>query len=313
MLVTRRQMLRGGGAALCGALLPGGYAMGVEPFQLRIQTYRVSPDNWPAELSLKIVALADIHACRPWMDPGRIRQIVEQANRLEPDLIVLLGDYTSGHLLVTSSVPANEWAEALAGLKAPLGVFAVLGNHDWWEDEAAQLRGRGPTRSRLALERVGVPVLENAALRLEKQGEAFWLAGLGDQLAFLSGRGADDLHGALRTVTDAAPVILLAHEPDIFPRVPERVSLTLAGHTHGGQVRIFGYPPIVPSKCSRRFVYGHAAERSHPNAPWRHLIVSGGLGCSKAPVRFGVPPEIVVAHVHGKPKLMSGRDAKSLG
>lgn len=240
------------------------------------------------------------------MDPERIRYIVEEANHLEPDLIVLLGDYTSGHLFVTGKVPACEWAEALAGLKAPLGVFAVLGNHDWWEDEAAQLRGNGPTRSRLALEKVGVPVLENAALRLQKQGEAFWLAGLGDQLAFLSGGGADDLRGALRTVTDAAPIILLAHEPDVFPTVPDRVSLTLSGHTHGGQVHFFGYPPVVPSEGARRFVYGHVAERKDPESALRHLIVSGGLGCSKAPVRFGMPPEIVVADVVGKFKPKSG-------
>jgi hypothetical protein len=78
----------------------------------------------------------------------------------------------------------------------------------------------------------------------------------------------------LAQVTDAAPVILLAHEPDIFPRVPARVALTLSGHTHGGQVRLFGYSPMVPSRFGNRFAYGHIVEED------RHLIVSGGLGCS---------------------------------
>jgi predicted MPP superfamily phosphohydrolase len=100
--------------------------------------------------------------------------------------------------------------------------------------------------------------------------------------------GVDDLAGTLRRVTDAAPVILMAHEPDIFPQVPGRVALTLSGHTHGGQVRVFGYAPIVPSKFGTRYVYGHVVEDA------RHLVVSGGLGCTGVPVRFGSPPEIVL-------------------
>jgi predicted MPP superfamily phosphohydrolase len=89
-------------------------------------------------------------------------------------------------------------------------------------------------------------------------------------------------------VSDDAPVILMAHEPDIFPRVPERVALTVSGHTHGGQVRIFGYAPIVPSSFGNRYVYGHVVEDD------RNLVVSAGLGCSGVPVRFGAPPEIVM-------------------
>ena len=89
-------------------------------------------------------------------------------------------------------------------------------------------------------------------------------------------------------MTDDAPVILLAHEPDIFPDVPERVSLTLSGHTHGGQVRLFGYSPVVPSRFGNRYAYGHVVEDD------RNLIVSGGLGFSILPVRFGVRPEISV-------------------
>ena len=92
-------------------------------------------------------------------------------------------------------------------------------------------------------------------------------------------------------LTNLAPVVLLAHEPDIFPQVPDRVALTLSGHTHGGQVRLFGYSPRVPSRYGNRFAYGHIVEDG------RNLIVSGGLGCSILPVRIGVPPEIVMVHV----------------
>jgi len=244
-------------------------------------------------LKLRIVALADIHACRPWMTPERIASLVERANALQPDLIVLLGDYISGMPLVTDQVEAPQWASALSGLKAPLGALSILGNHDWWWDVAAQQAGVGPTVARKALENVGIPVLENDAVRLEKDGQDFWIAGLADQLALRPGKGRsafeglDDLDGTLAKVSDHAPIILLAHEPDIFPNVPWRVSLTLSGHTHGGQVRLFGYSPVVPSRFGNRFAYGHVVEHD------RHLIVSGGLGFSIMPVRFGMRPEIL--------------------
>ena len=89
------------------------------------------------------------------------------------------------------------------------------------------------------------------------------------------------------------PSILMAHEPDIFRKVPDRVALTLSGHTHGGQVRLFGWSPVVPSRYGNKYAYGHVTEGD------RHMIVSGGLGCSILPVRFGVPPEIVVVDLGG--------------
>ena len=152
------------------------------------------------------------------------------------------------------------------------------------------------------MERAGIPVYDNTSVRLEKDGAPFWIAGLGDQWAFTKGRGCrsgerglcqgvDDLAGTLRQVTDDAPVILMAHEPDIFPKVPDRVALTIAGHTHGGQVRVLGYAPIVPSRYGNRYVYGHIVEEG------RNLIVSAGLGCSIAPVRLGAPPEIVLIEI----------------
>jgi predicted MPP superfamily phosphohydrolase len=320
MRLTRRRLLQGAGCALFGTLVSGGYAFGYEPFSLRIQRYSVTPPGWPHGLRLKIAALADIHACRPWMDPDRIRSIAEQASRLQPDLIVLLGDYMAGHRWVTAHVPAREWAAALSGLTARLGVYAILGNHDWWDDRAAQKARKGPVVSRLVLEDAGIPVLENDVVRIENGGSPFWVAGLGDQLALKVRedrrryRGVDDLPGTLAKVTDGAPVVLLAHEPDIFPRVPSRVALTLSGHTHGGQVRLFGYAPVVPSRYGNRYAYGHIVEAAAEAeaagtfmagmptvetgaATPRHLVVSGGLGCSLMPVRVGVPPEITVVEV----------------
>ncbi len=297
-LLTRRRVLQGLGAFAATGLLTAGYAFGIEPrYRLVTTTYRIVPPNWPDGLKLRVALVADIHAAEPLMPAARIAEIVARTNALSPDLTLLLGDYMASHKWKTRSMPPSEWAPLFTALKAPLGVHAILGNHDWWDDSDAQRSKRGPTESRRALDRVGIPVYENDVVRLSKDGRAFWLAGLGDQIAFRQGRwpngrprfsGVDDLAGTLGKVTDDAPVILMAHEPDIFPRVPSRVAVTLSGHTHGGQVRVFGYSPVVPSLYGNRYAYGHVVEDG------RHLVVSGGLGCSILPVRFGMPPEIVM-------------------
>jgi hypothetical protein len=255
-----------------------------------VTRYAVEPPGWPSGFSLTIAVIADVHAGEPHMSLERVASIVEAANALGTDLILLLGDYGAGHRFVTRPVAMRDFADTVQHLKAPLGTYAILGNHDWWDDRAAQRRRTGPVIAAQELRRVGIPVLENEALSLRKGGQPFWLLGLSDQLALLGRplRGVDDLPGTLAQVTDDAPAILMAHEPDIFPRVPARVALTLSGHTHGGQVRLLGYSPVVPSRFRNRYAYGHVVEGG------RHLVVSGGLGTSIMPVRFGVPPEIVL-------------------
>lgn len=299
--ISRRRFLKTLGLSGAGMVGLSSYGLAVEPmWRLEVTRYRVSPANWPSGLNLSVGVIADLHAGGPAMPAERIRSIVEQTNALAPDVIVLLGDFAASHKFKTLAVAPQVWAEALGELRAPLGVHAILGNHDWWDDHAAQRARKGPVIGRRMLERQGVPVYENDVVRLSHDGRPFWLAGLGDQAAFFNRRrkgvrrtfeGVDDLEGTLAKVTDDAPVILLAHEPDIFPSVPARVSLTLSGHTHGGQVRVFGYSPMVPSRYGNRYAYGHVVEDD------RHLVVSGGLGCSILPVRIGVPPEIVMVDV----------------
>ncbi|MFS8144766.1 metallophosphoesterase [Rhizobium sp. BR 249] len=296
-MITRRGFFKVLGGSVAGVMSLGGYAFAYEPLaRLSITRYRLTPPGWTPGLKLRIVALADLHACEPWMSASRIAAICHRANELEGDVTVLLGDYAAGMNMVTQYVHSSQWSKALATLQAPLGVHAIMGNHDWWEDRTAQTNGGMETFGHRALAAVGIPVYGNRAVRLEKDGRGFWLAGLEDQLALLPGRkwgrkrmtGLDDLDGTMAQVTDDAPVILLAHEPDIFPRVPQRVSLTLSGHTHGGQIRFLGRSPVVPSRYGNRYAYGHIVEDG------RNIIISGGLGCSIAPIRFGVPPEIVV-------------------
>jgi uncharacterized protein len=294
--------LKGVLAVGAGTASFGGYAV-AEPWRLNVTRYAVTPSNWPRALKLRCAIITDLHACEPWMGAARIRQIVARTNALGADVVMLLGDYMAGDRLASMSteMAPDAWAAELAGLKAPLGVHAVLGNHDWWHDVQVQLKRSGPVPAALALEAVGIPVYQNQAVRLTKDGQPFWVAGLGDQWAFWpkahSKRtahnkrvydGVHDLPATLAKVTDDAPIILMAHEPDIFPQVPARVALTLSGHTHGGQITFGGYAPFVPSRFGRRYVYGHIEEDQ------RHLIVSAGLGCSGVPLRFGCPPEIVV-------------------
>jgi uncharacterized protein len=297
-MISRRHFFR----SLAGLGAAGGstaaYGFAEPALQLRVVPYDLVPPRWPVDFKLTIAVIADIHACDPWMSLEHIEAIVKRTNALNADIIVLLGDYVAGHREVTRFIPAGEWAPVLAGLKAPLGVHAILGNHDWWEDKKVQREGQGLTNSRRALEAAGIPVYENDVRRLTKDGHPFWLAGLGDQLAYVPARrfrpvrhvGVDDLAATLAKVTDDAPLILLAHEPDIAKRVPSRVALQLSGHTHGGQVRLFGWSPVSPS--GQQLAYGHVRMNCD-------IIVSGGLGCSIMPFRLGVPPEIVLVTLGG--------------
>jgi predicted MPP superfamily phosphohydrolase len=292
-MLTRRHFLQSIGGLGAVGVSTTAYGFSAPVVRLRVTRYNISPPQWPADLKLRIAAIADLHACDPWMSVEHIQEIVDRTNALRPDIVVLLGDYVTGHRKVTRIIPDVEWAAVLGGLKAPLGVHAVLGNHDWWEDKAVQRDGHGLPSAGRALEKVGIPVYENDAKKLHKNGRPFWLAGLGDQLAYMPARrfrplkriGVDDIGATRSKITDDAPVILMAHEPDIARRVPARVALQLSGHTHGGQVRMLGWSPVSPS--GQQLAYGHIKVNCD-------VVVSGGLGCSIVPFRLGVPPEIVL-------------------
>lgn len=285
--ITRRGFFRRGlvlaGSGGVVAAAPAAYAGAEAAFDLQVTDYRPVLPRWPSGRPLSIAVIADLHAGGPNVGIDRVREVVALANGLNCDLAVLLGDFFATHAFVTTRVPHDDWARELARLKAPLGIWAILGNHDWWFDIAGVRR---------ALANHRIPVLENDAVLVGTGRDKFWLAGLGDQIAHRLGdgnfRGVDDLPGTIAKIRGDEPAILLAHEPDIFPQVPDRIALTLAGHTHGGQIRIpYVWPRWVPSAYGARYAYGHVVENG------RHLIVSGGIGTSRVPMRLGVPPEVV--------------------
>lgn len=257
---------------------------------VRVQTWRLAAGLPP----MRIVMVADLHACWPWMPPGRIRRIIDQAQALGGDLIALMGDYPA-HMPVMRRVEPRAVVAELARLRAPMGVWAVFGNHDWWDDCEARQRGAGPMLWQTLFAEAGIPMLNNRGLKMERAGTAFGLAGIDSQRAFravksLAHDGLDDLDRALDGLGDL-PVLLLAHEPDIFARMRAPVRLQLSGHTHGGQIRPFGRPYVVPSEFGARYAYGLIEEEG------RHLIVSGGLGCTTLPFRWGMPPELTVVEL----------------
>ncbi len=248
----------------------------IEPGRLVVREQTIQIDNWPQPLDgLRIAVLSDIHADDWFIDDKKLRAIVERTNQLQPELIVILGDYMASNGHVTRRVEPEHFGAILKDLRAPLGVYSVLGNHDWWY---------GGLKVRRGLEENGIQVLENEAIHFDARGTTVWLVGLADLWT-----RRQDIAETVAMVPEGAPVIALTHNPDIFPDLPQRVPLLLAGHTHGGQVRFPLIGSVVEaSEYGERYGMGHVFENNH------HLFVTTGIGTSIVPVRFGVPPEIVL-------------------
>ena len=168
-LLTRRRVLFSGAGIVAASLVTtAGYAA-IEPEGLVVTRYALTPSGWPADRKLSIAVIADLHAGGPDMLLPHVRHVVDTANQLRPDLVVLLGDFIARYKFASIRVEDLLWAAELARLRAPLGTWAILGNHDWWYD----LHG-----VRSALADVRIPVLENDAVLLGAPGQKFWLAAL---------------------------------------------------------------------------------------------------------------------------------------
>lgn len=264
----------------------GIWAFFIEPRMLVLREVEVSSPAWSGA-PLRVGVISDVHI-GPNMSPDRVERLVARMNAEAPDIVLLVGDYISGHL-PPGSRSDRENAElqrglaALGRLEAPLGTVAVLGNHDWWYD--------GPVVED-ALMAEGVAVLENQSIRVDRgDGTAFWLAGLAD---YDSERAIPDWETTLGRVPESDDVLALGHWPDIFWGAPDRVALTVAGHSHCGQVNL----PVL----------GRLVSVSPGSAEWpcglyedggRQLYVTGGVGVSVLPVRFRAPPEMAIVTLEG--------------
>jgi len=279
----RRGLLWAGSVLLIVALAASLWGFIFEPASLRVREYDLALGKWPHDLDgLSAAVLADMHVGSPFNGLSKLERIVQQTNQVKPDLILLAGDYVIHGVRGGRFVPPPDFCPILGKLRARLGVWAVLGNHDWWLD--------GPA-IRAEIEKNGIRVLENDAALIDPS-MSLWLAGVGDYW-----EGRPDVRLALEHVPLDATVIVLTHNPDVFPEIPSRVALSIAGHTHGGQVRLplLGRP-VVPSKFGERYAAGHIAEPDGEQG--RDFFVSTGLGTSILPVRFGVPPEISLLRLH---------------
>lgn len=276
-MTVRRGVRLGTVVVLLGCTLWGFW---IEPASLRVQEVDLHV-AWPYPRPLRIAVVSDLHVGSPYQTIPHLRKVVDRINATRPDLICLLGDFVTVDVLGGRRVDPEAIAVELSRLRAPAGVAAVLGNHD---------HSFGGSRVYAALSKAGLRVLEDTAVRVSTPAGPLWIAGISD---FWTAR--HDVGRALGSVTDTVtPVIVITHNPDIFPDVPARALLTLAGHTHGGQVRLpFLGSPIVPSRFGQRYVMGHVREDG------RDLFVTTGVGTSGIPVRFGMPPTISVLNVRG--------------
>jgi predicted MPP superfamily phosphohydrolase len=252
------------------------YGFFIEPNRLVVRSQTIKITNWPAELSgLRIAVISDVHTGGPFIDYQKLQLIVERTNSQHPDLIVLLGDYMSPNSWHSHHVEPNVTAGVLKNLKAPLGVYAVLGNHDWWYDGAIVRR---------AFEENGIPVLEDQVKEIKWRNRSFWLAGLADFWT-----RPQRIEPTLAKIPTGSTIIALTHNPDIFTRLPTSVPLMIAGHTHGAQVQIpFVGPLVAASERSGHYYGGYYFDNGH------HLFITTGIGTSLFPMRFRVPPEIVI-------------------
>ena len=222
---------------------------------------------------LKISVLADVHLGSHSNDLNRLSEIVAKVNAWKPDVILLLGDFINNQLFFQGWICPKKIAELLSPLESRLGVFSVLGNHDWYYDGYAVWD---------ALEQNGIQVLENASVKIMDEIGDFWIVGLADQKT-----RRPDVEPVFENLPKSDPALVMAHDPATFQAIPEGPYLTLCGHTHGGQCCLPFIGPIVnSSQAPLRWTSGYIIEDR------RHLFVSRGLGTSGLPLRFFCPPEI---------------------
>jgi predicted MPP superfamily phosphohydrolase len=279
----RRQFLeRSASAVVAAPFVAGAYGLFYGRLNLEVTAQRIRLARLPkAFAGFRIAQLSDIHI-GPFMTEDQIRKYVRIANELKPDLIALTGDFVTWDA-------STQWAvvNALTGLHAPFGIFGCLGNHEAWshtEDSITRM-----------LQQVGIRILRRENVRVSTHGESFNLIGVDFETRRHMVPGNEKfvgryLEGVESLVAPGMANILMSHNPDTFDRAAEMgIDLSLAGHTHGGQVALeFVSPEIAPSRLVTPYVAGWFQK------PGGQLYVNRGIGTIGVPIRIGAPPEITV-------------------
>ena len=251
----------------------------VEPYVfLDYDFAEIESPNWSENLDgLKVALVSDIHAGADPAEIWRVERIVKKTNAAKPDLILLLGDYTNGSVC-ESKMGMDRLAKSFAKFSAPLGVYAVLGNHDTYY-------GTTPIRKMLADAKI--PLLENSSAKVETGRGAFYLAGIADAQTrnyFMIPR--------FENIPENADVIFLSHIPDVFAEMPKGCAAMFSGHTHGGQIRLPFFGNIAEKVLAKKIPI-EGFHRSGDNI----IYTTRGLGTSRVPVRFMCTPAITIVKI----------------
>jgi predicted MPP superfamily phosphohydrolase len=243
----------------------------IEPYWIEVKVTEITDPDIPETFSqFRIAFIADIHH-GPFFSRDRVKQVVTMVNDLRPDMVVLGGDYVYGHKKYTAPC-----FEELSKLKAPYGVFAILGNHDHWEDESTEFTIKIFPQHKITL-------IDNKALWIHKDSARIKLGGVGDYWT-----DSQDLSPTIQDVNESDFVILLSHNPDYCETfTTKKIDLVLSGHTHGGQVTFFGlYSPFLPTHTGQKYRSG-LVELAQTK-----VLITNGVGTIFPPVRFYARPQI---------------------